>query len=242
MSDLELLKVNFRKGQLKEIEEVEVLFIVQITNLIQDLSVLQKLIYISSKLIDNDTEQMAQSFQALFFYRILTGILYEGWKIIIRKEYETVVRKYYCSFDDKAKNCFKEIERYFKKKGNLIKKVRNKFAYHYDFRRVRGSWRSLKDSEQLDMFIAKEHGNCRYTASDKIIAKAILDSTRKEDMESALETFISEIQRLVSMFVDFGGECILVFARRCPKIAEEKLVLKDVPSLDDLRLDYFVTL
>lgn len=241
MPDLELYKISFTKGQLKQLDEKEVVFIVQIANLLQELSVLQKMIYISSKGVENAIERMAENSQAMLFYRILAGILFEGWNIIHCKTYKPVIGIYYPLFDDKAKKSFEEIKNYFKVKNNLIERLRNNFSFHYNFGYVRDYIRSLPDSEPLDMLIASEHGNCRYTAGDMIINAAILKSIDKNDMESAIKIFLDEVRNITRKFLDFAGECILVFAKRCPKLAGESLVLKNVPKLDELRLNYFVT-
>jgi hypothetical protein len=241
MPDLELHKISFTKGQLKHLDEKEVVFIVQMANLLQDLSVLQKIIYISSKGVENDVERMAENGQAMFFYRILAGILFEGWNIISSKTYRSVMTIYYTLLNGIAKNSLEEINNYFKVKNNLIERLRNNFSFHYNFGYVRDCIRNLPDSETLDMFIAEEHANCRYTASDTIVNLAILKSINESNIESAMRIFFDEVSKITKIFLDFAGECILVFAKRCPKLPVESVVIKNAPMLNELRLNYFIT-
>ena len=241
MSDLEITRIHFTKGQLKEIPEIEVFFVIQVANLLQDLSVLQKLIYMSSMGVDEDLERMAENFQALFICRILAATLYEGWKIISHRKYEGLIQMYCHSLNNEAKNSHREIREYFGEKNNLIETLRNKFASHYDFDSIRKSWRSIGDSEPLDMLIAREHANCRYTACDIVVNKAMLDFINKEDRKVAMDTLLKEIFGVTKKFLNFAGECIKVFAERCPELDTEDVTLRNVPNLDELRLHYFVT-
>jgi len=240
MPDLELHKISFTKRQLKHLDEKEVVFVVQIANLLQELSVLQKMIYMSSKGVQNAIERMAENNQAMFLYRILAGILFEGWNIINSKTYKAVIGIYYPLLEDKAKKSFAETKNYFEAKNNLIERLRNNFSFHYNFGYVRNCIRGLPDSEPLDMFIASEYGNCRYTASDTIINVAILKSIDKDDMKSAMKILLDEVGNITRKFLDFAGGCISVFAKRCPKLAAESVVLENAPKLDELRLNYFV--
>ncbi len=243
MPELELTKITFTKGELKQLPEKEVVFIMQLANVLQEVSVLHKLIAISVTYAQDATdaiEARAQYGQTMFFHRILAGVLFEGWTMTNSKRYREVLGTYCPDFGNEANQSLENLRDYFGKKNNLIERLRHKFSYHYNFGCVRDCLRNLPDSEQLDMFIAPEHGNCRYTASDKIIDFAILRTINQKDKQAAMETLVEEVLAVAHNFVDFAGECILIFARRCPEFGRETLVLKDAPKLDSLRLNYFV--
>lgn len=238
--ELSLTRVSFTKEQLSSLDQKEVLFVIQLTNSLQEIVTFQKLIYLSMPETEDKVKIAAENSQTLFMCRLLAGLLFESWNIVISRPYKNVVDQYERLLDQTTIKSLNLLRDYFMSEDNLIKKIRNEYAYHYKFHKIRDCYDRLAESQQLDLFLAEQIGNCRFTASDLIINTAIFNSLNVADFIMAVSDFLQEIDRVVKAFIDFSGECLKIFAERCPKSYIEEIHLDEIPYLDELRLPYFV--
>jgi hypothetical protein len=79
-----LTKVRVSRQQLNAIPRKERIFFIQIGNLLNDLNIFQKLIFISGKHTEDILERRGRNLQALLFVRILAGKLWEAWQLLER--------------------------------------------------------------------------------------------------------------------------------------------------------------
>ncbi len=242
MPDLELYKISFTKAQLKGLKEEEVVFIIQVANLLQDASVLHKVIRISSKQASDETERLARIGQAMFFLRMLASVLCEARKVINHRLYKDVLQLYLGLCGKLARESLERFQKHFEESDNLVDRLRNNFASHHNVRYIRREYQQLPDNQQLHIFTAADHENCRYTASDEVINTAILKSINEDDMQAAAWTLHEQMDSILRSFADFAGECVLIFStKRCSKLPGESVILQGVPTLDEMKLNYFVS-
>lgn len=86
------------------------------------------------------------------------------------------------------------------------------------------------------------HANCRYAASDTITTFAIFGTNDPKRVEVDFVALIKEIYEIATAFIDVVSAYL--FALMIKVIEKNKLqsqsITMDVPSLNELRLHYYV--
>ena len=124
---MELLKLEIPKSKLLSIPKKERVFFVQAGNLLNDLSMLQKLtLFTTNTKTTNKTVRTAQNLQALCLIRIQAGKLDEGWHFLDKNYFGAKLSKNYDRMlSQSEKQCLDNIKKYFNSKRNLISLARD---------------------------------------------------------------------------------------------------------------------
>lgn len=239
---MELLNLKLSKAELLAIPQEERIFFVQLTNFADEINILQKVIYYSSKQTDNEVIRRAQICQSLFFIRILAGKLFEGWEFLgshffgakLSKEYEKALTGI-------GRNCLKKLKQYFDK-NNVINLIRNEFAFHYSSvssKKINQVILDADDSENFEIFLSESHGNCLYYLSHVLVNSAILRHTGSPTLEEAADKLLKEITKVASCFSEFIGDCLTIVIK---KYFGRKHGQIQIPAsyVNEVSLPYFV--
>src|SRR5262245_30465500 len=130
---MQLHHFQLTRKQLDAIPEAERTLIVLLAHAANELSVLAKLLHFSSISLGNHSLLIeARNAQFLALGRLLTGRIYECWQLLQTAFFQTRISKSYePQFDEKARGALEALKKYFGR-TNLIEKIRNKFAFHYE--------------------------------------------------------------------------------------------------------------
>jgi hypothetical protein len=238
---MKLFRVKVAKEELTKLSEEEQVYLFQLSHFLNELSMLQKCVFISANNIDglNEVEKQGQISSTLFFIRLLAGKLFEAWR---RLGNSKIHKGFEGQLSPSCKDSLRKIRDYFNQKDNLVCVIRNKFAFHYDKEEIEDELRNIKHDEPLEMFLPTEEeaGICLYAFSDLISHRAMLGHTHASDIGESVKKLFDEIVRDVSKwFLDFGGEYMLILVKKMD-IDHSKIELPDPPSIRDLRLPYFI--
>lgn len=176
---MKLLKVEISKSILNEIPEREVVFFVQCGNMLNDISMLQKLtIFSMNKAESNETERTAQVLQTMGLLRLQAGKLSEGWELLQKHFFGAKVSKQYTPlFDEQEQGNLKTLKAYFGK-TNIIYQIRNEFAFHYPSKdTIVKALKTMPDSEIFEVFLSEHFGNCIFSMSNVLMTSSILKLT-----------------------------------------------------------------
>jgi hypothetical protein len=155
---MRLLRIDLRKSELERLPIDEQVFFVQLSHLINELTILQKCLIFSSNSFKSamGVQRTAHSIQVIFFLKTLAGKLYEG-RAMLRKAYfgTRLSQEYKNLLSDTAKNSLGNIENYFNKKITIyfslgiimlstttIRKLRNKYKI---FPKMKQGWCSFQN-------------------------------------------------------------------------------------------------
>lgn len=240
---MKLLKINIPKSKLDTIPEIEQVFFIQLMHFLNELNILQKCVIVSSnKLVSLTTiEKRGQISQAHFFIRTLAGKLYEGWKMIGKNFIETQLsREYENLLSKKGKESLSELIVYFNDENNLVRLIRNKFAFHYDKEKIKEEVDKIPQEELLEMYISEHRANCLYSLSNIIVNWSILNYINSSNSQQAMDTLIDDIAIKVSRwFQEFCGDCVCIIAKKLGLNSTE-VEIPEPPSIDEIKLSYFV--
>jgi len=240
---MKLFKINIPKSKLDTIPEIEQVFFIQLMQFLNELNILQKCVIVSNNELDslNTIEKRGQISQAQFFIRTLAGKLNEGWKMINDNFVDTELsRKYENLLSQKDKENLSELKVYFNDKNNLVRLIRNKFAFHYDKEKIKEEVKKIPQEELLEVYISEHSANCLYSLSDIVVNRSILNSIDSSNSQRAMDILIGEIALKVSRwFQDFCGDCVCIIAKKLGLNSTE-VEIPEPPSIDDVKLPYFV--
>lgn len=136
--------------------------------------------------------------QALVVGRILTGKIYECWNLLRAAFFGSgVSRTYHSRFDAEALSALDALKRYFGR-DNLIAKVRNEHAFHYDVNQVKAGYHTLVEGDPLDAYLSQTNANTLYAFADTIVGRAMLESIMPGDPAKAFDALLRETAQAIA--------------------------------------------
>ncbi len=240
---MELKRIIIKKSEFDTIPENDRLFIVLISACANEVSMLHKFIAYSNYHVEDETINTAQNVQSFFLIKLLAGKLYEGFEII-RKDYfgSALSREHDVHLSKDSKIALTSLKSYFSRGDNLIKLIRNKFSFHYDSTLVREQLDGIPDEEDLELYLASNHGNSLYALSHIVSSYALFNEVDDSDHWKAVDTIFKEVLNAATNFLVFAeGILTVIWVRhRITAVAETDIYLQNVQKIDTIKLPYFV--
>lgn len=240
-------KSKIKIADLKNVPELERALFVMLGHLVNELNVLNKTFYLCSQFKEEPKWRThAHTSQALVFARILVGKLYEGWELLRKGYFESQISKRYDEkLNEEAKNGLGKLKQYFGR-DNLIKDIRNNFAFHYSVEDAKSVLARELNEDELIMYLAENNGNTLYYFSEYVVNYALLEAIEKGDPGKALERLISESAKVVSWFNDLAGGIMAhiteeYLLEKDGKLSLEPIELGEVPIAEKVEIPYFFT-
>jgi hypothetical protein len=248
MENMKLYKINLSKAELLCIPEKELEFFIQLMNFFNEANILQKLMVISG----NSREEASQnrivgrslSSQGLFFMRIQAGKLYEGWNMLNTHFFNnrTFSQEYNEKGSSQSKESLSKLRESFGR-GNLLKNIRNIYAFHYSKESSNNMIKQIKnapDSEKFELYFSEEYGNCFFSISHDLLNSSILENIEPGNWPKAMNDFFQEILDITKYFLDFLQDCIRVIFEKYLEKKYEEIQIPDPLSINDITLPFFV--
>lgn len=195
---MELHQIDLTKQHLDRIPDVERRLFVLIAHAANELNALAKLFHFSaSSASEHGLTGQAENAQALVLARVLTGKIYEFWKMLQTSFFAAQLSREYEQLMDKdTATALNELKQYFGRE-NLIAMVRNEFAFHYSPNQVDAGYRSIVDGDPLQIYLAKKNVNSLYAFADTIAGRAMLEAIQPGDHAAAFESLIGQTSKTV---------------------------------------------
>lgn len=236
--------VQMPKTSLDRISHEERQFFLLCGHVANEINVLNKLFYWASNF--DESEEIitrAHMAQSLVIGKLLTGKLWEAWKIIQQRFVRSNLSDdYRPSLEDEAQTALKNLERYFANKDNVVRKVRNWFAFHYDWRKIAAGYNDDLKDDDLYFYIGENHANSMYYASEVVVNTGMLESLVPGNRQRAFDLLVSDTTAVAGWLLSFINGCMVVGMDRhfdgLPPFKE--VTIKGAPDMDDVRIPYFV--
>jgi len=241
--DMELLKLEISKSKLLSVPKNERVFFVQAGNLLNDLSMLQKLaLFTTNTKTTNKTVRTAQNLQALYLIRIQAGKLDEGWELLHKNYFGAGLSKNYDRMlSQSEEQCLDNIKKYFNSNRNLISLVRD-YTFHY-FTSSEQILQLIDDappSEIFEVFMSDYYGNCVFSMSNVLITFAILKSTGITHTEKAMRKLLRDVNEVTKWFGHFLGGCLLIFVKEHLGLKSTKVDIPEPSDINEVALPFFI--
>ncbi len=158
----------------------------------------------------------ANSAFAMLMLRMLSGRLYEAWKLLASFS-KTLKADYEPSMGEEAREALKRVRAYFSprgKKHSLIHDVRDNVAFHSLREAVEGAYTSLPDTDDLGDYLHRSIGNTLYFTIEILHYETLKNLANAPDYPTALRMLVSETHRQTSDFNAAIYGFALVFCKR----------------------------
>jgi hypothetical protein len=207
---IQLHHFTLTRAQLESIPVAERSWIVALSHAANELSVLTKLFHYCSRQEGSDgLLAEPRNAQALVLGRLLTGKLYETWRLLQSAFFGSAVSRIYePQFDETASDALNKLKRYFGRR-NLIETVRNRFAFHYSADQVEEGFTRLVDGDPLDVYLSKTNANTLYTFAESIATRSFLQSIDPADPARAFDALIRETSEVVGWLNEVIAACMI---------------------------------
>jgi len=238
---MKVCKASIPRKDIEALPENELIFFIQACSLLNDINILHKTTTISNKDVGSEVERKAQNSQSLFFLMLLTGKLFEGWQLLRRSFLNSeLAKKYENLLPEDAKNSLRDLKSYFGKKDNLIKKVRNKIAFHYDSEEILKQIKKLPQDEDFEIYLTEYQGNCFYYIPTVLLINAIINWSGISDPLQAIDRYFAEVTNIARWYINFLNHCLQNMAEKNMNWDLEKIDIQDPPAINDVVLPYFI--
>jgi hypothetical protein len=212
---MKVYEIPISNQQLNLIPADERLFFIQIGHLANELSTLNKLlVFVSNTTGTTELERRARNSQALLLVRLCSGKLFEGWQMLQRDYFGSKLSKEYEGLlDESGKKSLAEIKRYFSK-SNLIKDIRENFAFHYPSDDLRSQLQHTKNAGTLYIYLGKTHGNSFYSFAEVLVGSAMLSKVEGADPQQAMDAVFADPTNAIKWFLAFIGSCMIILVEK----------------------------
>ena len=236
---MKIHSISVTKAELDKIPEIERAFYVHMGHLRHELMVLKKLLERSARNpLDNSVLRDVHLSQSFIIARLLAGKLWEGWKLLGKAYFSTkldlLIEK---NLPEDTQESLGNLKGYFEEK-NIITRLRNEFAFHYDPKRVRTQLSLVEETDNWKIYVA-ETEDVFFQLSENIVSSAMLEAVQSGDFVVSTEKFFKEIMVMSGQLVDFCDGCLHYMIKTYIGYQSEETELPDPPNCDDLRLPFF---
>lgn len=212
---MKIYEIPISEQQLDSIPANERFFFIQIGHLANELSTLNRLLLFMSNSSDTtELERWARNSQVLLLVRLCSGKLFEGWQMLQRDYFGSKLSKEYDGLlDESGKSSLAEIKLYFSK-NNLIKDIRDSFAFHCPSDDLKNQLQRIKDTGTLYIYLGYAHGNSFYSFADVLVGSAMLSKVQGADPQQAMDTLFADPINAIKWFLDFIGSCMIILVEK----------------------------
>jgi len=240
---MELFKLEIPKSKLLLAPKNERVFFVQAGNMLNDLSMLQKLsLFTTNTKPTNRTVRAAQNLQTLSLLRIQAGKLDEGWELLQKNYFGAGLSKIYDPLlPEREKQCLSKIKQYFNSKNPLLSLVRD-YTFHYftSSEQISQLIDDAPDTEVFEVFMSDCFSNCVFSVSNVLLHFAILKSTGITNTDEAMGKLLRDVMDVTKWFGRFLDVCLLIFAKEHLGLESTKVEIPEPPDINEVALPFFI--
>jgi hypothetical protein len=241
--------LSLSRDDLKRIPEDERILFVQLSYIHNTINVLRRWIISSrSDVIDRKPEFHAAITQQQLAGRFLVGVLFEGEKVLRKSLFGTQIsRRYEAQLTTEGRRCQDTITTYFRRR-NVIKAVRDRFAFHFDRSDVATQLNELPEDGSYFLYLTEEQGNSLYYLAEEIVGLAMLrvvgDMSEAGSPIDALKHLQNEMLEISGAFdrvvAEYLGCILTTYMPSATWESAAHVDLGDLPPINKIRTPFFV--
>lgn len=209
-----LHQIDLTKERLDRIPPAERRLLVLVAHGANEINTLSKLFHFASSSTDEGISGHAERTQALVLGRLLTGKIYEFWKMLQASYFGAQLsRDYEPLLDAESLGALRDLKRYFGR-DNLVSVVRNKFAFHYSPEQIDAGYLALVAGDPLEVYLAHHNGNTLFAFAETIAGRAMLEGIVPGNPDQAFGALLKETSMIVGLMSEVAGGLMDVCIRR----------------------------
>jgi hypothetical protein len=242
---IKLHRIQLTRAQLDRVPSMERRLLILVAHAANEINTLSKLFHFAASSASDGIAGHAERAQALVLGRVLTGKIYEFWKLLQASYFGTqLARDYQSLLDDESRGALDSLKRYFGR-DNLIAIVRNKFAFHYSADQVDAGYAALVEGDPLEVYLAQHNGNTLFTFAETIAGRALLEGIHAGDPDAAFGALIRETSDAVGFITEVAGGIMDVCIQRnlqktLYELGAQVIEVDGVPDSQGVSIPFFI--
>jgi hypothetical protein len=236
-----LVRLELQPKDLMDIHEPERILLLQLSVVLNEINILNKLLVFSNQQLSDQVLREAQNSQTYFLLTILAGKLFESYKVIKQDYFGTrLSREYNDLLTDDGRSALDKLKTYFSRSKNAVEILRNKAVFHYDDDLLREGIKATPDDEHLEMYFSEYTGNCFFYLGNVMYSNAVLDRIDPTDPYKAMDLLMGEILSTASLVLDFAKSCLSAVVSKHLKHLRGRPIEVAAENHSLIKLPYFV--
>jgi hypothetical protein len=246
--DVDLKVVSLSGGDLAAIPREERILLVQFAHLHNTINVIRRWLLSSEESGASDAERHAAVTQRGLATRMLCGVLNEGSNVLERSLLRTrISEKYHPRLTAEGQRLQERVVSYFCER-NVIKTVRNRFAFHFDRPDVDRQIHEVAPEQSFPLYVCEEQGNSLYYLAEEVVGVSMLRVVGSlidaDDPTEALRGLQSEVLEISGAFdrviAEYLAIILLEYFEDTKWRDAEDMQIENVPPIDEIRTPFFV--
>lgn len=155
--------------------------------------------------------------------------------------------RYESRLSEEGKQAVLEIKQYFdhKKSDKMILMLRNKIAFHADFKFAAKQLNELADDTPMVDYIGHQLGDTLYFGCEAVHMRALQSITGKTTEIDAFGAVMDSVRTLQKLFLKFISAFVKAFANRhrtraFVQIKSKRRIINDLPDIETLSIPFFI--
>jgi hypothetical protein len=241
-----LHRVTISKKRFDSIPEPERLLFIHFGHSIFEINTLLRVFLWSSSFENLKEEEInARMAQGLVIARVLIGKINEAYLLIKKHYHGEIAKKYNPLLNDAARDAFLYFKRYFSH-SNLIKAVRNKYAFHYSHDELAKILMQFKPMDELVFYLSQDSRNSFFCSAEKIVNNAMLeaiDPGHPDNAQKRLEKETIEISKALQIFLQWFMHTVMMkyLGRNLEEMGAIEIRIPKPPKDTEIELPYFLS-
>jgi hypothetical protein len=196
----EVYALRFTRAEFDKLPEQQRLVHLMLGQLANDINLLQKqLIFAMNGFgVGSEPEHQVSVAQAMLAERLLAGRLNEAYEFIRTPECHRATRE--ANLPDEWRAARKSLNTYFGA-DNLIRRLRNKLAFHFDVETIREAYETVPAAEPMVDYVTLHQGDCLWGSSDVLTSFAMISLTGEADTTLAVRKIAGELIRVAGLLL-----------------------------------------
>ena len=168
--------------------------------------------------------------------------LNEAYEFIRTAECHATTRDYEANLPDEWRAARKTLNAYFGT-NNLIRRLRNKLAFHFDVKTTREAYGTMPAAEPMVDYITLHQGDCLWGSSDVLAGFAMISLTGEANPALALKEIANELISVAGMVLTYIRHLQMSFVEKYfPEKSHELTeapTYVNGPSLLEVRVPFY---
>jgi hypothetical protein len=224
----EVYALRFTRSEFDKAPEQHRLVHLMLGRLANDINLLQKqLVFaINGFGVGSEPEHQASVAQAMLAERLLAGTLNEAYEFVRTAKCHTVTADYKADLPAEWRAARNDLNTYFGT-NNLIRRIRNKLAFHADATTVLEAYDTVPAAEPMVDYVTVYQGDCLWGSSDVLMGFTMISLAGEANPALALQKIADELIRVAGLFLTYIRHAQMAFVMKY--FAEKSEMLTEAP-------------
>ena len=234
--------LRFTRADFDQAPEQERLVHLMLGQLANDINLLQKQLIFAINSLGEGTEpeNHAAVAQVMLTERLLAGRLNEAYQFVQTAACNGAMKACEPDLPAEWKDARKSLNAYFNV-DNLIRRLRNKLAFHTDLQTTREAYGTVPPDEPMVDFVTLHQGDCLWGSADVLASFAMISLAGESDVAAAVQRIADDLIKVALWFVTYVMHAQTAFIERHFPDTQPTLppIVISGPNLFDVRVPFY---